>query len=139
MRDVRANRHARTSLMRALDRDPLLRSYVRLLQFTLAKTKPSIWRGYVKTLIPGQPPALVARLQQEWEDAVDFALQTVPDKRLLSHKPWLEESIHYRAPMIHPLNLIQMEVLAHPRLSAAQERLFRETATGIAAEMLTTG
>jgi phosphoenolpyruvate carboxylase len=41
--------------------------------------------------------------------------------------------------MIHPLNLIQMEVLTRQRLSAAEELLFRETVTGIAAGMLTTG
>ena len=58
---------------------------------------------------------------------------------LLSHKRWLRESIFYRAPMIHPLNLIQIEALTHRRLSADQEFLFRETVTGIAAGMLTTG
>jgi phosphoenolpyruvate carboxylase len=41
--------------------------------------------------------------------------------------------------MIHPLNLIQIEVLSYPRLSGTQELLFRETVTGIAAGMLTTG
>lgn len=41
--------------------------------------------------------------------------------------------------MIHPLNLIQMEVLTRQRLSAAEKLLFPETVTGIAAGMLTTG
>ena len=138
-RHVRADSQARAALLRALERDPLLRSYLGLLRFTLAKTEPSIWRQYVSTLMPGQPPALIRRLRREWDDAVDLALQTAADDRLLAHKPWLDESIRYRAPMIHPLNLIQIDVLSRPRLSAAQESLFRETATGIAAGMLTTG
>ena len=137
-RQVRADPQARASLLAAIERDPLLRSYLRLLSFTLAKTEPYIWRQYVKTLV-GTTPPLVARLEQEWSDAVDLATQISPGGDLLSDKRWLRESIFYRAPMIHPLNLIQIEVLSHPRLNAAQELLFRETVTGIAAGMLTTG
>ena len=137
-RQVRADPQARARLLKAIERDPLLRSYLRLLSFTLAKTEPAIWREYVKTLV-GTTPPLVARLEQERRDAVDLATQISSGGDLLSHKPWLRESIFYRAPMIHPLNLIQIEVLSHPRLSAAQELLFRETVTGIAAGMLTTG
>ena len=137
-REVRADAQARARLLKALERDPLLRSYLRLLRFTLAKTVPAIWREYVKTLV-GKPPPLVTRLEREWNDALDLATQVSPDGELLSHRRWLRESIYYRAPMIHPLNLIQIEVLSHPRLSAAQELLFRETVTGIAAGMLTTG
>ena len=137
-REVRADAQARARLLKALERDPLLRSYLRLLRFTLAKTVPAIWREYVKTLV-GKPPPLVTRLEREWNDALDLATQVSPDGELLSHRRWLRESIFCRAPMIHPLNLIQIEVLSHPRLSAAQELLFRETVTGIAAGMLTTG
>ena len=54
-------------------------------------------------------------------------------------RAWLGESIHYRAPMIHPLNLLQIDVLAAGRGSPARDALFRETVTGIAAGMLTTG
>ena len=52
---------------------------------------------------------------------------------------WLEESIRYRAPMIHPLNLLQIELLARPEWDESEAELFRETVTGIAAGMLTTG
>jgi len=81
----------------------------------------------------------VKRLEREWEDARDLASQLTPGETLLADRPWLAESIHYRAPMIHPLNLIQMDVLTRQRLSPAEELLFRETVTGIAAGMLTTG
>ena len=137
-RHVRADAKARARLLAAIERDPLLRSYLRLLSFTLAKIEPAVWHEYVKNLV-GTTPPLVARLDREWNDAVDLAMQLSSDGDLLSHRRWLRESIFYRAPMIHPLNLIQTEVLTHRRLSADQELLFRETVTGIAAGMLTTG
>jgi phosphoenolpyruvate carboxylase len=137
-RAVRADPAARKRLLLALKRDPLLRGYLRLLRFTLAKTAPAIWRRYV-TSLTGTPSALVKRLEQEWEDARDLAQQLTPGDALLADRPWLAESIYYRAPMIHPLNLIQIEVLTRQRLNAAEELLFRETVTGIAAGMLTTG
>jgi phosphoenolpyruvate carboxylase len=62
-----------------------------------------------------------------------------PRGALLPDRPWLLESILTRAPMIHPLNLLQIEVLGRPRLRAADASLLRETITGIAAGMLTTG
>ena len=137
-REVRRSESARVRLLKALEHDTLLRSYLRLLGFTLAKTEPAIWREYVATLGDSRT-ALVKRLQREWDDALDLATQIAPDGELLSDRLWLRESIYYRAPMIHPLNLIQIDVLSHDRLSAAQELLFRETVTGIAAGMLTTG
>ena len=71
-RHVRADSRARASLLAAIERDLLLRSYLRLLSFTLAKTEPCIWREYVETLVGTKPP-LVARLDREWCDAVDLA------------------------------------------------------------------
>ena len=137
-REVRDDPKTRARLLRAITRDPLLRSYLRLLNFTMAKTEPAIWREYVKALAGGSS-RLARSLEQEWTDAVDLARQVSPGKALLSDRRWLQESIYYRAPMIHPLNLVQIEVLSHSRMSTARELLFRETVTGIAAGMLTTG
>lgn len=71
--------------------------------------------------------------------AKDLALRAMDADTLLPDRPWLAESIRYRAPMIHPLNLLQIELLAKPEWNEAEVRLFRETVTGIAAGMLTTG
>jgi phosphoenolpyruvate carboxylase len=136
-REVREDPERRRQLLRACDRDPFLRGYLRLLRFTLAKTAPDIWREYVRALAGDVGPT-VRRLEREWRDACDLAGQ-LTGGALLNDRGWLAESIHYRAPMIHPLNLIQIEILTHPRLTHAQELLFRETVTGIAAGMLTTG
>ena len=130
---------AEARLRRAVRRDPLLRAFVRQLGFTLAKTEPLIWQEYVRRLAPAASGALVRRLERERKDALDLVGCATAAGTLLPDRPWLLESIRYRAPMIHPLNLLQVGVLQRPRLRTADEALLRETITGIAAGMLTTG
>ena len=135
MRDVLAS---------ATEEDLLFRSYTRLLSFTLAKTAPAIWRRYQRQLAgAGRHDAtrrdLSDQLDRDYEAALDLAYRAVDADTLLPERPWLEESIAYRAPMVHPLNLLQIELLAEPEWSERQVELFRETVTGIAAGMLTTG
>jgi len=137
---------ARTDRAQALERlrgarqeDPLLYSYLRLLSFTLAKTEPEIWRRYYETLAPASTRALVDELQTSLGAAFELVEGSTEEDGLLPDRPWLEESIRYRAAMIHPLNLLQRELLARADWSDEDERLFRETVTGIAAGMLTTG
>lgn len=138
-RAMAAERGAATRLRRAVRTDPLLRAIVRQLGFTLVKTEPRIWQAYVAALAPEASPGLVLRLERERQDALDFVRCASPRGALLPDRPWLLESIRTRAPMIHPLNLLQIEVLGRPRLRAADASLLRETITGIAAGMLTTG
>ena len=69
---------------------------------------------------------------------MDLARAASP-KGLLADREWLKESIYLRSPMIHPLNLLQIQTLKRKRLTPQEELLFRETVTGIAAGMLTTG
>lgn len=130
---------AREALDAAIAQDPLLRAYLRVLGFTLAKTVPLIWKTYVDELAPKADPALIKRLEREHSAALDLAKTATKKGELLGYRPWLRESIHLRAPMIHPLNLLQLEVLRRKTLNQAQERLFRETITGVAAGMMTTG
>jgi phosphoenolpyruvate carboxylase len=137
-RKLRKTAGGEARLRKALKRDPLLRSYLRMLGFTLAKTAPRIWSAYVREL-GGDDPAIVKRLEREYRDALALAEAASDGGQLLSERPWLAESIYYRAPMIHPLNLLQIQVLGRKRPSQAQLSLFRETVTGIAAGMLTTG
>jgi len=120
--------------------DPLFRSYARLLSFTMAKVEPALWRRYRRALAPGDAEEeLVADLEADREAAVELACRALGAGSLLPERPWLAESIRYRAPMIHPLNLLQIELLGRGEWSEAEVRLFRETVTGIAAGMLTTG
>lgn len=126
-------------LRREMEHDPFLRGSMRLLGFTLAKAAPRLWEEYLRRLAPSAPPTLQRRIRREWKDALGLARAASANGKLLPDRPWLAESIRYRAPMIHPLNLLQIRVLGRKRFSRAQELLFRETVTGIAAGMLTTG
>ena len=138
-RRLRREPRAEMHLARALKSDPALRSFFRQLGFTLTKVEPQLWRRYFQSLAPGFSPDWLRALERERRDALDLARRASPDGELLSDRPWLKESIFYRAPMIHPLNLLQIQVLARTDLSRQNELLFRETVTGIAAGMLTTG
>lgn len=127
------------TVRRASEEDPLLFSYLRLLAFTLAKTEPDIWRRYHRALAPAAAQPMVDELGASLEAATDLVDGATEAEGLLPDRPWLEESIRYRAAMIHPLNLMQRELLAQAEWSESDQRLFRETVTGIAAGMLTTG
>ncbi|MFH1725691.1 MAG: phosphoenolpyruvate carboxylase [Elusimicrobiota bacterium] len=125
-------------LRRTLRADPLLRGFMRVNAFALSKGAPRIFRRYAKKLAPESPSWLMDRLEREWLSAASLA-KAASGKELLEDRRWLKESIYYRAPMIHPLNLLQIELLARKSWDKNQEMLFRETVTGIAAGMLTTG
>ena len=127
------------ALNEACREDPLFRSYTRLLSFTMAKTERAVWRRYRRALADNVPAGLIEELTADYEAALDLALQARGSDTLLPDRPWLQESIRYRAPMIHPLNLLQIELLAKAEWNEAEVQLFRETVTGIAAGMLTTG
>ena len=136
---LRGDADVEERLEEARDEDPLFRSLARLLSFTMAKTEFGLWERYRTSLAKGVAGDLAGEIGAGFEAAMDLACRAVGADTLLPERPWLEESIRYRAPMIHPLNLLQIELLAKEEWSGAEERLFRETVTGIAAGMLTTG
>ena len=113
-------------------------SFIRMLGFALTKTEPLIWETYVRRLAPETPPELLEGIGEDWEGAWSLVNASSP-QGALSDRRWLRESIHSRAPIIHPLNLLQIMTLVKPVWTAEDEQLFRETVTGIAAGMLTTG
>ena len=126
----------RTKLRAAFKNDPLFRSFVKALGFTLAKVEMPIWGMYLER--SGLAPELIAQTLQEFEkeyrEALTFVRALSGSRELLWFRPWLGTSIRLRAPMIHPLNLLQIITLEER--SAA---LTRETVTGIASGMMTTG
>jgi phosphoenolpyruvate carboxylase len=138
-REIRSDPDLDDRLTEARTDDPLFRSYARLLSFTMAKAEPSVWRRYRRALAGGIAEDLALELEEDYEGALDLACRSIGADSLLPERPWLAESIRYRAPMIHPLNLLQIELLGRKEWTDAEVELFRETVTGIAAGMLTTG
>lgn len=115
---------------------PVFKSCVRALGYTLAKVRLSIWRVYLDEsgLEKAQTDQIFKRFCDELEGAIEFAQALLGRTSLVSWRPWLEESIHLRSPMIHPLNLLQ--ILA---MKDRDEKLLRVTVTGISSGMMATG
>lgn len=124
------------NIMKAYKDSDLLRSFVKVLGFTLAKVELSIFKIYLSesTLSKELQEKFYNEFVEEYNDTLIFFKEVSGKDDLLWFKPWLLESITFRASMIHPLNLIQL--LALERRNG---KLLRETVTGIACGMLTTG
>jgi len=127
----------RRLLKRAYETDALFRSYVKLLGFTLAKVEMPIWLLYLEN--SGLPKARVQTVfrdfDREYRQAISVVHALSGEKDLSWFRPWLGLSIRLRSSMIHPLNLLQIISLKRGR----DPQMIRETVTGIASGMLTTG
>lgn len=123
-------------LKEAYNESPLLRSFVKVLAFTLAKVELPVWEFYLNQ--SGLDAASIEKVMNEFEAEYNLAIHFVQsmsgEEHLLWYRPWLAQSIRYRSTMIHPLNLIQILALKRHDLS-----LLRETVTGVASGMMTTG
>jgi phosphoenolpyruvate carboxylase len=73
-------------------------------------------------------------ITEELELSMKFFQEVTGEENFTWYRPWLSESIHFRSSMIHPLNVIQKLALERK-----DHVLLRETVTGIACGMLTTG
>jgi phosphoenolpyruvate carboxylase len=126
----------RKALRTAFTNEPVFASYVKALGFTLAKVEMPIWETYVRQsgLDPRKQEEHLAAFRTELAGALAMVRYISGSKNLLWFKPWLGESIRLRAPMIHPLNLLQLLAI-----QSNDHALFRTTATGISSGMMTTG
>ncbi len=126
----------RRELKRVFKSDALFRSYVKLLGFTLAKIELPVWRLYLEQ--SGLPPALIQKTYDQFSRELglvkEFFYTVSGERDFLWYRKWLGESIRLRSPMIHPLNLLQIA-----NREDHDVLLTRETVTGVASGMLTTG
>lgn len=115
---------------------PLFQSYVKNLGFTLSKVELGVWKFHLSH------SRLSETEKKMWNDKIESELLLVQKffKDVMGHQnytwfnPRLGESIYFRSSMIHPLNVIQKI-----SLERNDRILLRETVTGIASGMLTTG
>ena len=77
---------------------------------------------------------IYAEFVREFNQTATFFKEVTQEESFLWFRPWLKQSIEYRSSMIHPLNIIQLESLRRE-----DPNLLRDTVTGIACGMLTTG
>lgn len=114
----------------------LFRTYIKALGFTLEKVVLEIFGLY---LFESKLPKEVAqdfydRFKKELSLSRKAMKEITDEESLLWYRPWLETSISLRSPLIHPLNVLQLLALREHDVP-----LLRETVTGIASGMLTTG
>lgn len=126
----------KSKLKEAYDKSPVFRSYINLMGFTLAKVSLGVWRTYLeRSELPREVQDSVYELvHQEYQMAVRCIKDLSGSEELLWYKPWLGASISLRNPLIHPLNALQLVALKNK-----DHTLLRETVTGIASGMMTTG
>lgn len=126
----------RRRIRREFGRNPIFRSFIHALGFTLAKVEIAVWETYLErsALDPGRIAEFTLQFRRELTATHEF-LRSVTGKRdPLWYRPWLGRSIELRASMIHPLNLL--EIIAQ---KTGDISLLRVSVTGIASGMLTTG
>lgn len=125
-----------TQLIRAYRSHPLFATYIRALRFTLAKVEIAVWNLYLEQ--SGLEPSMIQKFQHDFEKelqgAKTFVRAILGHHELIAWRPWLQESITLRSPMIHPLNLLQ--IIAMKQNDAV---LLRLSVTGISSGMMTTG
>ena len=118
-----------------MQRNKLVSSYFKILGFTLRKVELPIFEMYLRTRHPTSKACEILELfREEYQKALKCFYWVTGERELLWFRPWLSQSIYFRSSMIHPLNLIQLEALKRK-----DEALLRESVTGIACGMLTTG
>ena len=126
----------RTLLRRAYKESCLFRSYVRVLAYTLAKVDMSVWGFYLeKSSIQEEKKSYYYKeFCTELALCKKFLKEVSGEGSPLWFRPWLLESIRLRSTLIYPLNLLEVIALKKPDVP-----LLRESVTGVASGMLTTG
>ena len=114
----------------------LLQTYIKNLGFTLAKVEMGVWKFHLEnsTLEEESKKSWDNKISEEYSLVLRFFEDVTSDKNFTWFNPMLGESIIYRSSMIHPLNIIQKI-----SLERNDQILLRETVTGVACGMLTTG
>ncbi len=119
---------------KAYKNSPVLQTYVKNLGFTLAKVELGVWNFHLDHSGLKEKAQWKKIITKELELSIKFFREVSGEENFTWFRPWLNESIHFRSSMIHPLNVIQKLALERQ-----DNVLLRETVTGIACGMLTTG
>lgn len=120
----------KVALKESFSDDKFLSSFVKTLGYTLEKVDLDVWEFYFDK--PSKE--ILEKIKTEHEKAKRFVLEVSQEGDVLSHRPWMKESIYLRSPHIHILNLLQVEAIKR-----SDEALLKETIVGIACGMMTTG
>lgn len=122
-------------LLKIYRRSPFLQTFVNVLGFTLKKVRLGVFMSYLEELLPEDDFIKWKEIFiSELERTIEFFKFLTGEENFIWFRPWLEESIDLRSPKIDPLNFLQIYALKNKEVE-----LLRETVTGVACGMLTTG
>tara|TARA_B100001248_G_C27399538_1_gene468932 strand:+ start:128 stop:2473 length:2346 start_codon:yes stop_codon:yes gene_type:complete len=124
------------ALKRAYKESRLFSSFMNVLAFTLAKVDLSVWGFFLEnsSLPAAESQSYLEFFRQEYELTLKFLKEITGKDTILWVNPWLEQSIRLRSTMIYPLNVLEVQAL-----KSKDTVLLRETVTGVASGMMTTG
>ncbi|QLY25559.1 phosphoenolpyruvate carboxylase [Bdellovibrio sp. KM01] len=130
------NKTEKALYKKAFKESQLFSSYIKVLGFTLEKMDLNIFGLYLANskLPVEQQQKYLKDFIQEFKECKKAMREITGERNLLWYRPWLGKSISLRSPLIHPLNVLQLIALKERNLL-----LLRETVTGVASGMLTTG
>jgi len=122
-------------LQNLFESNPLFSSFIKQLGFTLAKVELPVWKLQLEQFSrKDQKNWTYLSFEDEYMRTLEFFRSITGQKDFLWFRPWLGESVSLRSPMIFPLNLVQ--ILSMQRKDV---NLLRESVSGIACGMMTTG
>lgn len=126
----------RQKLKKAFHSHSSFRAFIHALGFTLAKIEFPIFDFYLRhaNLSSEDYMQFKNKFQLELQATRRYFFELTGEQDCLWYRPWLGKSIELRAPMIHPLNILEVIAQRDRNLS-----LLRISLTGIASGMLTTG
>jgi phosphoenolpyruvate carboxylase len=130
------NQSEKALYKKAFKESQLFSSYIKVLGFTLEKMDLNIFGLYLaNSKLPIELQEKYFKdFVQEYKECKKAMREITGERNLLWYRPWLGKSISLRSPLIHPLNILQLIALKERNLL-----LLRETVTGVASGMLTTG
>jgi phosphoenolpyruvate carboxylase len=126
----------KAAMLEACSKSPVVHSYIKALGYTLLKVRLSVFKVYLEesALTREQKDSMWSNFCAEYDRTLTFVKLALGSDDLVAWRPWLEDSITLRSPMIHPLNLLQ--VIA---MQEHDDALLRVTVTGISSGMMATG
>lgn len=126
----------KSNFIKFYETSSILQSFIKNLGFTLAKIEFGVWRFHLEHSGLNKEEIMYwnHRIEKELEETYLFFKDVTNNLDFLWSRPWLDQSIFFRSSMIHPLNVLQKIALERN-----DHMLLRETVTGIACGMLTTG
>lgn len=126
----------RTAIKQEFSDSPQLASMLKILGFTLDKTHFKVFEFYLAQshIEPNERRKLHALIWNEFQLARKFYMDMCKGLDHSDNRPRLSQSIRLRRDQTTVLNVIQLIALDRKEMA-----LFRETVTGIASGMMTTG